>query len=37
MAQGLSTAIQPLGQTFKVSQVGGAFLTEVDLFFCLQG
>ena len=33
MAQGLSTAVQPLGQTFKVSQVGGAFLTEVDLFF----
>ena len=27
------SAVQPLGQTFKVSTIGGSFLTAVDLFF----
>ena len=33
MANAQSNAIQPLGQTFKVSNVGGSFLTGVDLYF----
>lgn len=33
MANALSNAIQPLGQTFKVANVGGSFLTGVDLYF----
>ena len=27
------SAVQPLGQTFKVATIGGSFLTAIDLFF----
>ena len=33
---GTTTSVQPLGQTFKVSTIGGSFLTAVDLFFAFK-
>ena len=33
MANAQSNAVQPLGQTFKASSIGGSFLTGIDLYF----